>query len=1260
MRGLSKHIEFFSISSEAAAPRPMTLTLGSGYWWSRKASANWPTPTTVTHTIFQTPIAVGHDLTGSPTTFTSNYASVGPDGTGSINFTVNYNIPFEPKFGSNALCLGQQLVDENQDNWVGDQDEYWTTINPTVSSVNNDLAFGNNDFTIEFYASFASGFTTGTTNDEYGPFLRAKSDYVNPGSNNGEVWNFYNFTGTGSNVVTVFNAVNSTTDSYVSISFEYANPGQVTMQHMAVTRSGSTFRLFLGGQLKSTVTASPNIAATSWPNDQVRLLIGGNYGGYEINGAIDEIRISNIARYTSNFSVPVDRFDNDANTIFLTHFDALTNYDDLANITYTLTSNVSSISEGNVVSVTLTTTGVTGTRSIPYKLASTASFADVTESGTAGYFTVSGNTATKTLTAIAGDSVEGTEALLVQLSGPGRTENVSIDITEIPTWSLTANTTVTNESGTILFTVSTTNVPSQSVPWAITGANITTSDFVGLSSLTGNISLSGNVQTPNRSGSVAITMSPDMTTEGSETFTFSLTGVGRTENVSVVVSDSSIGITETTPKYISASMRNTTVIYYNGGTGNAYTSLTSVSGDLNITTGNETNANMTSTMRPNATDGVVLANGDEVVAVGGDWWPYVYVRKRFSGFNTWMTVPIPVAGTSMSAVNNLFWSPDGQYLVILFNTGTYFRIWKYDNVNSNFTALSPSAGIAGAGRGGEFYGSQLAIAHETTPFLSFYTVSGSTVTKRSNPANLPTARTFDASFNAVGTIASFACEASPFIMNYYTGDGGVTYTKLADPASIPQFARYTAQYNPSGNILYTGGAGNATVGYSSVYSVSGNTFTRQTTTSATTGIGGGGAVWSADFDPSGSTIITHQSNQANGPRLWTVNYDDTYTLVGTVGGGAANIAYTLSMGNPRAQFYGNVASPKIIANMGRYPYVALYNHTPGTTGTYTYPTRSAFTQSIDTNVDFDVYMQEMNDGLALFTSVGTSPYLDIYKLSGNTVTPSTSEPSINANAYSIDVNKIGTDYYLAVASSGAPRLKWYKSNDGTVGGSWTAQTDPTTGPTGTANEVKWAKLGGLFGGLDAVAVAHQVSPYLSVYKYSSGTLTKSSDPATLPTNTGNSVSIAYTDTYAISVLLATSVPAVQLFDYDIYSNALTWRFNVSSGDLPGGTPTTVVWIPGTQYFMIGSANGIVYTYQRTGNATYTRTSTNSVISGLGTIVDVIPYVIGGTQYVAVYGTGWPNIKMYAFAAAGVSAVNITLDRDLIGTDDNIRGMSISL
>ena len=90
-----------------------------------------------------------------------------------------------------------------------------------------------------------------------------------------------------------------------------------TWYHIALTRSGTSLKLFVNGtQEGSTYTTSANID-TGAGSDLYYLSFPGSDSEY--NGFIDEVRVSNTARYTANFTPSTTAFVNDANTLLLIH-----------------------------------------------------------------------------------------------------------------------------------------------------------------------------------------------------------------------------------------------------------------------------------------------------------------------------------------------------------------------------------------------------------------------------------------------------------------------------------------------------------------------------------------------------------------------------------------------------------------------------------------------------------------------------------------------------------------------------------------------------------------------------------------------------------------------------------------------------------------------------------------------------------------------------------------------------------------------------
>jgi hypothetical protein len=157
-----------------------------------------------------------------------------------------------------------------------------------------DFALGTNDFTIEFQLNRNIGSAL--------KFFCGQCDSA------------------GSATSTSFLFYNLATTQYLA-AYLYSGSTQIgplsgttaittgTYHHVALTRSGNDFRLFLDGtQQGSTVTSSLSI------NDSTNTLSIGRTGeltSSTTDGRIDEFRFTNgIARYTSNFTPPTSAFPN--------------------------------------------------------------------------------------------------------------------------------------------------------------------------------------------------------------------------------------------------------------------------------------------------------------------------------------------------------------------------------------------------------------------------------------------------------------------------------------------------------------------------------------------------------------------------------------------------------------------------------------------------------------------------------------------------------------------------------------------------------------------------------------------------------------------------------------------------------------------------------------------------------------------------------------------------------------------------------------
>ena len=183
----------------------------------------------------------------------------------------------EPFFGAGSTTFG-----------VGQQD-------CVVASSSSDFNYGSNDFTIEAFLYFTSNQTAPSGGQRI--FLQGVAGNTQVGLN-------YNF----GNTTFEFD-IQSVTRFTVSYSISLR-----TWYHIAIVRtSGSTYEFFVNGVSQGTNSYTFSQSANQF-------IIGGlNWAnGYGTIGSISNVRVSNIARYTTNFISPSSPLIADSNTVLLT------------------------------------------------------------------------------------------------------------------------------------------------------------------------------------------------------------------------------------------------------------------------------------------------------------------------------------------------------------------------------------------------------------------------------------------------------------------------------------------------------------------------------------------------------------------------------------------------------------------------------------------------------------------------------------------------------------------------------------------------------------------------------------------------------------------------------------------------------------------------------------------------------------------------------------------------------------------------------
>lgn len=193
------------------------------------------------------------------------------------------------------------------------------------------------------------------------------------------------------------------------------------------------------------------------------------------------------------------------------------------------------------------------------------------------------------------------------------------------------------------------------------------------------------------------------------------------------------------------------------------------------------------------------------------------------------------------------------------------------------------------------------------------------------------------------------------------------------------------------------------------------------------------------------------------------------------------------------------------------------------------------------------------DGTLLaFSNVTTSPYCDVYSISGSGVSVTFTQVTggdagefCNAADYPTgngrDVRFSWDGRYMAIAHDTSPFVTIYSIN----GTTFTKLANPGTLPTGAGQGIAWSRDGGW------LAVGHTTTPFVTIYAISGTTFTKQTNPGTLPT--GNGWRVDFTSDNQFLAVAHTTTPFVT-----IYRNVSgTWTKQTNPSTLPDGNASGV-------------------------------------------------------------------------------------------------------
>ena len=132
-------------------------------------------------------------------------------------------------------------------------------------------------------------------------------------------------------------------------------------------------------------------------------------------------------------------------------------------------------------------------------------------------------------------------------------------------------------------------------------------------------------------------------------------------------------------------------------------------------------------------------------------------------------------------------------------------------------------------------------------------------------------------------------------------------------------------------------------------------------------------------------------------------------------------------------------------------------------------------------------------------------------------------------------------------------------------------TNPAVLPTGYGNNCPWSPNG------EFLAVAHQVSPFITIYQRSGTTFTKLADPAVLPTGDGRAVSWSPNGEFlAVAHFVSPYIT--------IYQRSGTTFTKLSNpATLPAGDGLGCAWSPNGEFLaVVNGASPFITIYQSTG------------------------------------------------------------------------------
>ena len=223
---------------------------------------------------------------------------------GVTNISSTFTTKTLSKAKTNVTTLGTRSITNNGATVSNAQAKFGNSSiyfggSPARLSCSNssDFNFGSGDFTVEFWMYLTQAWSSSGSSQGV---IGMKTNDSSTG------WQIYRDGG----YATKLNFRAALQNNFPTVS----SPSVGVWEHWAIVRSGGTLRWYFNGVQDASQSNTTNISDVVAP-----LYIGFSqtWSGYMNGVYLDEVRISNIGRYTSNFSVPTNAFSYDANTKLL-------------------------------------------------------------------------------------------------------------------------------------------------------------------------------------------------------------------------------------------------------------------------------------------------------------------------------------------------------------------------------------------------------------------------------------------------------------------------------------------------------------------------------------------------------------------------------------------------------------------------------------------------------------------------------------------------------------------------------------------------------------------------------------------------------------------------------------------------------------------------------------------------------------------------------------------------------------------------------